>query len=131
MAKSVTVNGYTFKEIGAGSVAVSGLGISNGDFGIVVADSVATLSVADLQSLKTVPTVSPGAYAVLSTFTERDVGSIQAGLTNTPPAPTSPVQPAGKPAFPTLRCDSVWSPASFHPGAGYRCKARTLPCAPA
>ena len=91
MAKSVTVNGYTFKEIGAGSVAVSGLGISNGDFGIVVADSVATLSVADLQSLKTVPTVSPGAYAVLSTFTEQDVGSIQAGLTNTPPAPTSPV----------------------------------------
>ena len=84
MATPITVNGYTFKELPAGGVSVSGPGISNGSYGIQVADSIATFSYNDLLSLNRVPGVNREAYNVLIRFTAQDIGNIKSGLEGPP-----------------------------------------------
>ena len=83
----VTLNGLSFTTTGSNSVIVRGPGIQSSGIDL---GNLSTLSVESFTSATSSPNVQPPATEILNAFTQQDVGTIQAGLAEPPPAPSAP-----------------------------------------
>lgn len=83
----VTLNGLSFTTTGSNSVIVRGPGIQSSGIDL---GNLNNLSVESFTSATSSPNVQPPATEILNAFTQQDVGTIQAGLADPPPAPSAP-----------------------------------------